>query len=47
MSLDYLTGLSDLKLDKNIVDVITSLQKLNNEDRKHIFTTINALVRDA
>lgn len=47
VSLDYLTGLSDLELDKNIVDVVTSLQKLNNEDRAHIFTTINALVRDA
>ncbi|MCF8716509.1 hypothetical protein JM658_16930 [Joostella atrarenae] len=32
VSLDYLTGLSDLELDKNIVDVVTDLQKLNNED---------------
>ncbi len=47
VSLDYLTGLSDLELDKNIVDVVTSLQKLNSEDKEHIFTTINALVRDA
>lgn len=47
VSLDYLTGLSDLELDKNIVDVVTNLQKLNNEDREHIFTTINALIRDA
>ena len=47
VSLDYLTGLSDLELDKNIVDVVMSLQKLNNEDKEHIFTTINALIRDA
>lgn len=47
VSLDYLTGLSDVKLDKNIVDIITSLQKLDNQDKEHIFTTINALVRDA
>jgi transcriptional regulator with XRE-family HTH domain len=47
VSLDYLTGLSDLELDKNIVDVVTSLQKLNNEDREQIFTAINALIRDA
>ena len=33
VSLDYLTGLSDLELDKSIVDVVTSLQKLNNEDK--------------
>jgi len=47
VSLDYLTGLSDLELDKSIVDVVMSLQKLNSEDKEHIFTTINALVRDA
>jgi transcriptional regulator with XRE-family HTH domain len=47
ISLDYLTGLSDLELDKSIVDVVTSLQKLNNEDREQIFTAINALIRDA
>jgi len=47
VSLDYLTGLSDLELDKNIVDLITSLQKLDSEDKKLIITTINALVRDA
>ncbi len=47
VSLDYLTGLSDLELDKSIIDVVTSLQKLNSEDREHIFMTINALIRDA
>jgi transcriptional regulator with XRE-family HTH domain len=47
VSLDYLTGLSDLELDKSIVDVVMSLQKLNSEDKEHIFTTINALIRDA
>ena len=47
VSLDYLTGLSDVKLDKSIVDIITNLQKLDNKDKEHIFTTINALVRDA
>ena len=47
VSLDYLTGLSDLELDKNFVDIINSLQKLNSEDKVHILTTINALIRDA
>ncbi len=47
VSLDYLTGLSDIELDKNTVDIITSLQKLKNEDHQHIITTINALIRDA
>ena len=31
---------------QSIVDVVMSLQILNNEDREHILTTINALVRD-
>ncbi len=47
VSLDYLTGLSDVELDKNVTDVITSLQKLKTEDQQHILTTINALIRDA
>jgi len=36
-----------LELDKNTVDVITSLQKLKAEDQQHIITTLNALIRDA
>ena len=47
VSLDYLTGLSDIELDKNTVDIITSLQKLKTEDQQHIITTLNALIRDA
>lgn len=47
VSLDYLTGLSDLELDRGIVDVVKGLQKLNSGDKEHIFTTINALVCDA
>lgn len=47
VSLDYLTGLSDLELEQNVVDIITDLQKLNEQDKKHIITTVNALVRDA
>lgn len=47
VSLDYLTGLSDLELDVDTVSIITSLQKLNSEDKAHILTTLNALIRDA
>ena len=47
VSLDYLTGLSDIELDKNTVDIVTSLQNLKKEDQQHILTTINALIRDA
>jgi transcriptional regulator with XRE-family HTH domain len=47
VSLDYLTGLSDLELDKTIVDTIMDIQQLDSKDKTHIMTTINALVRDA
>jgi len=47
VSLDYLTGLSDLELDRNIVDVIMDIQQLDDKDRTQIMATVNALVRDA
>lgn len=47
VSLDYLTGLSDLELDKDIIEAIIGLQKLEPQDQQHIFTTILALTRDA
>lgn len=47
VSLDYLTGLSDLELDKDIIEAIIGLQKLDPQDQQHIFTTILALTRDA
>lgn len=47
VSLDYLTGLSDMELDTDTVNMIISLQQLKNEDKAHILTTLNALIRDA
>ncbi|WP_240491665.1 helix-turn-helix domain-containing protein [Flavivirga aquatica] len=47
VSLDYLTGLSDLELDKTIVDTIMDIQQLDSKDKTHIMTTISALIRDA
>lgn len=47
VSLDYLTGLTELELDKSIVSIITNLQNLGIDDKNHIITTVNALVRDA
>lgn len=47
VSLDYLTGLSGLELDKSVVDIIMDIQKLESKDRELIIKTINALIRDA
>ncbi|WP_413514173.1 helix-turn-helix domain-containing protein, partial [Myroides odoratus] len=36
ISLDYLVGVTDILLDKNIVNRVLDIQKLNEEDKKHV-----------
>ena len=43
VSLDYLTGLSD----QDLVKQINELQSLKVEDRQHILQTLGALIREA
>ncbi|MEQ8627763.1 helix-turn-helix transcriptional regulator [Ekhidna sp.] len=45
-SLDYLTGLSDHLLDKELIKQINDLQQLGSEDQDHILKTLKALIRD-
>lgn len=47
VSLDYLAGISDLLIEQNTLDRILDIQKLNEGDRVLIFSTIDALLRDA
>lgn len=47
VGLDFLTGLTDVELDKSLIEIITNIQLLKVEDRKDILNTLNALVRDA
>ncbi len=47
VSLDYLTGLSDQLIDKNILDQVNELQALKQEDQQHILKTLGALIREA
>lgn len=47
VSVDYLTGKSDLQLDQNIINKILTLQKLPQKDREHILFTLDAMLRDA
>ena len=47
VSLDYLTGISDQELDKEMLDLINELQALKEDDQKHILKTLAALIRDA
>ncbi len=41
------SGLSDVELDKSLIDTITAIQLLKEEDTKDILNTLNALIRDA
>lgn len=47
VSLDYLAGLTDNEVDAAILNKILDIQLLNEDDRRHIMTTIDALLRDA
>jgi transcriptional regulator with XRE-family HTH domain len=45
VSLDYLVGNTDLLLEKNIVSKILDIQKLNTEDRAHVFALLDAFLQ--
>ncbi|MEM0941022.1 MAG: helix-turn-helix transcriptional regulator [Bacteroidota bacterium] len=47
VSLDYLTGKSDLLIDEKGLDKILTIQKLPDSDQEHIMFAIDALLRDA
>lgn len=46
VSLDYLVGNTDLLLDKAIIKRIQEIQKLDAEDKGHIFALMDAFLRD-
>ena len=46
VSLDYLCGISDLELDKDLLDKVTALQQLQEHDKLQIISTLDALLRD-
>ena len=46
VSLDYLTGNSDIELDKNTLDRVQEVTKLTDKDKDYIYVTLDALIRD-
>lgn len=46
VSLDYLTGSTDMELDKATLDRIQEVTKLSEKDREYIFVTMDAMIRD-
>lgn len=47
VSLDFLVGITDVDLDNEVLHQVMDIQKLNDEDKKQINSTLNALLRDA
>lgn len=46
VSLDYLVGNTDLELDIETLKRIEEVSKLSNENKKHIYILLDALIRD-
>ena len=46
ISLDYLTGATDLELDKATLNRVQEVTKLTEKDKDYIFVTLDALIRD-
>lgn len=47
VTIDYLVNATSVVLDKMNVKRLQDIQKLNEQDKQHILTTIDALLRDA
>ncbi|NQZ74934.1 MAG: helix-turn-helix transcriptional regulator [Ekhidna sp.] len=47
VSLDFLVGAADQQLDKSTMNRILELQKLPEEDKTHIFYTLDNLIKAA
>lgn len=46
ISLDYLVGNTDSSMDKIIVKRVQDIQKLDTEERGHLFALMDAFLRD-
>lgn len=46
VSLDYLTGNSNVELDATIIERIEAIQKLDGEAQKNVFALLDAFLRD-
>ncbi|MGI2257542.1 helix-turn-helix domain-containing protein [Candidatus Cardinium hertigii] len=46
VSLDYLTGNSDIELDKDMMVRMQEISKLDDKDKHYLFITLDAMIRD-
>lgn len=47
VSLDYLTGKSDVLIDKALLDKLMMIHNMPTSDREHILFALDAMLRDA
>ncbi len=45
-SLDYLIGLSELKIDDDLLNRFKEITSLSDDDRKQLYAVVDALLRD-
>jgi transcriptional regulator with XRE-family HTH domain len=46
VSLDYLTGKTDIELDNSIIKRVVEIQNLSSEDKSHILYTLDGLLQN-
>jgi transcriptional regulator with XRE-family HTH domain len=46
VSLDYLTGKTNIELDNSIIKRVVEIQSLPDEDKKHILYTLDGLLQN-
>ena len=46
VSLDYLVGNTDIELDKAAMSRIQEVTQFNEEEKNHIYVTLDAMIRD-
>lgn len=46
VSLDYLVGNTDIELDKAAMNRIQEVTQFNEEEKKHIYVTLDAMIRN-
>lgn len=45
VSLDYLVGVTDVLLEKSIVNRVLDIQKLKEDDKQHVFALLDAFIK--
>ena len=45
VSLDWLTGQTDLELDRKMIQRIEEVSKMKTKDKEHVFAMLDAFIR--